>query len=293
MQLLESAAPWPDTFPSPFADKPPARNGEAHVRITYVGHASFLLQARGLNILVDPVWSDRASPVSFAGPKRVNPPGIAFDDLPPIDWVLVTHNHYDHLDLQTARRLWHRHRPRFVAPLGNDAILREASADIAVWTGDWDETHALSGDVRVHLEPTHHWSARGVRDRRHALWASYVVEAPGAKIYCVGDSGFGDGRTFRRVAGRHPDLALALLPIGAYEPRWFMAGQHMNPEEAVAAFELSGARTALGHHWGTFKLTHEPIDRPPADLAEALFARGVAPDRFRPLRPGEVTTVVG
>jgi L-ascorbate metabolism protein UlaG (beta-lactamase superfamily) len=288
-QLTESSASWPERLASPFPpDRPPAAVEGDRVRIAYVGHASFLVQTRGLNILIDPVWAKRASPFAFVGPKRVNPPGIAFDDLPRIHCVLVTHNHYDHMDVGTIGRLWQSFAPRIVTPLGNDAILRAAIPDLSVETMDWEATVDLGGGVAVHAEPSQHWSARGAFDRSHALWASFVLQAGARKIYCVGDTGFGDGSIFGRVRRRHPGLAVALLPIGAYEPRWFMGGSHMNPDDAVQALELCGAAEALGHHWGTFRLTNEAIDRPALDLAAALAARGVPPERFAALRPGEV-----
>jgi L-ascorbate metabolism protein UlaG (beta-lactamase superfamily) len=286
-----SWTPWPSHFPSPYVDRPPARVDGAKVRMAYVGHASFLVQTAGINILLDPVWSDVAGPFRLIGPSRKQAPGIAFDDLPRIDWVLVTHNHYDHLDLATLERLWRRDSVRVVTPLGNDAIMREAIPNAEITIGDWGSRVSLAPGVVVHLEPSQHWSARGTRDRRHALWASFVIETPAGKIYAVGDSGFGDGRTFVRVAERHPGLRLALLPIGAYEPRWFMAGQHMNPSEAVRAMQLSGAEAALGHHWGTFRLTAEAIDEPPRKLAEALQEARIAPERFKALRPGQVAEI--
>jgi L-ascorbate metabolism protein UlaG (beta-lactamase superfamily) len=285
-QLGGGREDWPETYPSPFRDKPPQR--VEGLRVGLVGHASFLIQVAGLNILVDPHWSERASPVSFAGPKRVNPPGIAFYDLPPIDAVLVTHNHYDHLDTPTIARLWHRHRPRIIAPLGNDAIIRADDEAVAVEPGDWGASFALSDRVTVHLEPAYHWSARGITDRRMALWGAYVLTTPTGAIYHVGDTGFGDGKIFRAVRERFGSVRLALVPIGAYEPRWFMRSQHINPGEAVRVVGEVGAAQALGHHWGTFRLTNEGIERPIKALAEALVAGNVRPDRFRALRPGEV-----
>jgi len=291
-QFGERGEAWPKSFPSPFpADRPPTRFDGAGFRIVHVGHATFLIQTRGRNVLIDPVWAERASPISFVGPKRVNPPGIAFDDLPPIDTVLVTHNHYYHMEVETIGRLWQRFRPRFVTPLGNDAILQKSVPGLTATAVDWGDVVNLASDLELHTEPTLHWSARGTGDRMHALWASFVLRSGAQKVYCVGDSGFGDGQTFAGVGRRHPGLALALLPIGAYEPRWFMRNNHMNPEESVEALRLSGAARAFGHHWGTFRLTNEGVDRPRLDLAAALVKREIPAERFPSLRPGEVRVV--
>ena len=276
---------WPDAYPSPFTDKPPAR--VEGLRIVMVGHASLLVQAAGLNILVDPIWSERASPFASFGPRRVNRPGIAFRDLPKIDAVLVTHNHYDHLDRATVSRLWQAHRPRIVTPLGNDAIIHEFDDTIRVETYDWGAAVPLSDAVNVHLEPAYHWSARGVTDRRMALWCAYVLTTPAGAVYHIGDTGYGDGAPFRAVRERYGAPRVAILPIGAYEPRWFMQPQHMNPEEAVRVFRDCGARQALGHHWGTFQLTDESVERPLEALAAALAEHEIPPERFRALRPGE------
>jgi len=291
-QLGDRGEAWPRSFPSPFpTDRPPARFDGEGLRVAYVGHATFLMQARGKNVLIDPVWADRASPVSFAGPKRVNPPGIALDHLPAIDAVLVTHNHYDHMDVDAIGWLWQRFRPRIITPLGNDAILKKSVPGLAATAVDWGDVMDLGSDLAVHVEPTLHWSARGAGDRMHALWASFVVRAGAQKVYCVGDSGFGDGSTFAGVGKRHPGIALALLPIGAYEPRWFMRNNHMNPEEAVEALRLSGATGAFGHHWGTFRLTNEAVEQPRQDLAAALASRDIPAARFPALCPGEVRMV--
>lgn len=294
--VLSRAEAWPTALasPHPVQSTPmvPAQTGN---RLIFIGHASFYLELAGINVLIDPVFSDRVSPVSFAGPQRANPPGIAFEALPKIDVVLITHNHYDHLDTVTLGRLWQRDRPRIITPLGNDAIIRAAIPGLAAEVGDWGQSFALEGPrgrYRAHLVPTQHWSARGLRDRMHALWASFVLtpegDTSGPRLYAIGDTGFGDGRTFRHVAETFPSLDLALLPIGAYEPRWFMQDQHMNPSDAVEAFTLCGTKRALGHHWGTFKLTNEGHERPLQHLAEALSAKGIAPERFLPLRPGQV-----
>jgi L-ascorbate metabolism protein UlaG (beta-lactamase superfamily) len=284
-QLGGGRKDWPSQYPSPYQDKPPARVQD--LRVTLIGHASFLIQTSGLNILIDPVFSERASPFSFTGPRRVNPPGVAFEDLPRIDAVLITHNHYDHLDLGAIGRIWKRDRPRVVAPLGNDAIIRQSASDIPVETHDWDGSADLGHGVTAHLQPANHWSARGLNDRRMALWCAYLLTAPGGAIYHVGDTGFGDGRIFRDLRRRFGAPRLAHLPIGAYEPRWFMEPQHMNPADAVRALEILGAQQALGHHWGTFRLTNEGIEEPLQDLAAALASAVIPPERFRALRPGE------
>jgi L-ascorbate metabolism protein UlaG (beta-lactamase superfamily) len=287
-QMSGERARWPDRDPSPFRDRPPRRVEGRDLRVSYIGHASFLLQTGGVYLLFDPVWSERASPVGFAGPRRVNDPGVDFADLPPLDLVLVTHNHYDHLDLATLEALHGAHRPRFVVPLGNDAILRRRIPGAEIQALDWGEAAEPAPGLRIHLVPSVHWSARSWNDRRHALWGSFVLETPGGPLYLVGDTGFGDGETFREVGRRFPGIRLALLPIGAYEPRWFMQGQHVNPAEALKALEFCGARQALAHHWGTFQLTDEAIGQPVADLEAALAGAGEAPDRFLVLRPGQV-----
>ncbi|HUD86654.1 MAG TPA: MBL fold metallo-hydrolase [Xanthobacteraceae bacterium] len=283
-----SKAKWPAWAPSPFADRPPARVQGAVWRISYVGHASFLIQTAGLNMLLDPVWSKRASPFRFIGPKRVNDPGVAFADLPPIDVVLVSHGHYDHLDVATLSRLAAAHRPRIITPLGNDAIMRNHDPTIAAEAHDWHDRVDVGAGAAVTLVPTRHWSARNLSDRNMSLWASFVIEAPAGRIYFVADSGYGEGRHFRDARDRYGPFKLAILPIGAYEPRWFMRDQHMNPAESVQAFIDCGAERALGHHYGTFQLTDEAIDAPVVALGEALEVAGLPAERFRTLRPGEV-----
>ena len=286
-QLTKRAAPWPQIYPSPFQDTPPARVGRRDLRVSFVGHATFLIQIAGHNILTDPIWSERASPVPFAGPQRYNQPGIPFDQLPRIDTVLISHNHYDHLDLPTLARLWQRDQPRIVAPLGNDTIIRAYNPSITVTALDWGNRLALAPGLQVIAEPAHHWSARATNDRNHALWASFVLRGGGRSVYFAGDTGFGGGRHFHAIAARHPRLDLALLPIGAYEPRWFMAPHHMNPDDAVRAFRILKARSALGYHWGTFRLTDEGVDQPPQDLAKALREGGIPAQRFLAMRPGQ------
>ena len=226
-----SKAEWPAWAPSPYADQPPARVAGTEWRISFVGHATVLLQTAGVNILTDPLWSERASPFTFIGPKRVNDPGVAFDALPPIDAVLVSHCHYDHLDVATLSQLAAAHKCRVVTPLGNDTIMRDHDPSIRVEAHDWGDRVELGPGVAVTLAPMRHWAARHLLDRNKALWAAFVIETPAGRIYHVANSGYGDGSHFRSARERHGPFRLAVLPIGAYEPRWFMSEQHMNPEE--------------------------------------------------------------
>ncbi|WP_027037443.1 MBL fold metallo-hydrolase [Mesorhizobium ciceri] len=291
-QLNGQRSKWPASDASPFPQaKPTARVEGAALEVTMVGHSTLLVQTAGLNILTDPVWSLRASPLSFAGPKRINAPGIAFADLPPIDFVLVSHNHYDHLDLATLKRLKAGHNPLVLTPLGNDTLIGHAVPGMRLSAHDWGDRVEIGNGVAVHVEPVHHWSARGARDRRMALWAGFVVETPDSKLYFAGDTGFHNGINYRLMADKHGGFRFAILPIGAYEPRWFMAPQHQNPEEAVQGMRLCNAAHAAGCHWGTFQLTDEPIDEPARKLTEALDDQGIPRQRFRALRPGEVWDV--
>ncbi|MGE0501057.1 MAG: MBL fold metallo-hydrolase [Rhizobiaceae bacterium] len=290
-KVLGRRVAWPKRWPSPFPAALPARRVDGdRLRVTMVGHSTLLVQTSGLNLLTDPVWSERASPFAFAGPRRVNPPGIAFEDLPPIDVVLLSHNHYDHMDLGTMARLKRTHDPLVVTPHGNDAILRRAAPDMRMAVGDWGDSFDIPGGS-VRLDPAHHWSARGGRDRRMALWCAFALETEAGRVYYAGDTGFDGGRHYRNSAGRGGPFRLAILPIGAYEPRWFMEPHHQNPAEAVEGMRLLGAAYAAGCHWGTFRLTDEGVDDPRSMLEGALRTAGIASDRFRPMLPGEVWDV--
>ena len=277
---------WPDHFPG-VRDTPPQRVQGAALRVSFVGHATVLIQTQGANILIDPVWAERASPLAGFGPKRVNAPGIALDDLPPLDAVLVTHAHYDHLDVATLSHLARARPCRVITPLGNDAIMRARDASIRAEAYDWGARVEIAPGISVHIEPSLHWSARNLRDRRMALWCAFVIDAPTGKIFHAGDTGYGGGALFRELFLKYHGFRLANLPIGAYEPRWFMKNQHVDPEEAVRIFEDLGAAYALAMHWGTFRLTDEAIDEPVKRLAVALERAGIAPERFQVKRPGE------
>jgi L-ascorbate metabolism protein UlaG (beta-lactamase superfamily) len=254
-----------------------------------------LLQTQGLNILLDPVWEERASPVTWAGPRRITPPGIQWEDLPPIDAVLVSHNHYEHLCVRTLARLVARDNPTILVPLNNAGLILADAPTARVIEKDWGQSLALSPTVTVTLEPMQHWGARTPFDRRKALWAAMALQTPGGTIYWAGDSGYGLGDKagvwFAEAGQKYPNLRLALLPIGAYEPRWFMRYAHMNPGEAVSAFQKLGAAYGIGHHFGVFQLTDEPWQQPVDDLALALQAAKISATTFRPLWPGEVWDV--
>ncbi len=289
-QMGGGKAKWPAEYPSPFdKSKPDERVERDVIKITMIGHASLLIQVAGLNFITDPVFVERASPVQFAGPKRVNPPGIRFEDLPPIDYVLLSHNHYDHLDLETLDRLVKEHNAEIICPLGNDAIVAKKNDKAQFITGDWGDVIELKNDTRVHFEPAHHWSARWIKDRRMALWAAFVLEAPQGKIYHVGDTGFHDGINYKALFEKHGEMRVSILPIGAYEPRWFMKGQHQNPDEAVQGHLLCKSQTTIAHHWGTFQLTNEAIEAPLEALAEAKQKHGVIDEAFVVARSGETT----
>ncbi|MDR6126795.1 L-ascorbate metabolism protein UlaG (beta-lactamase superfamily) [Sphingomonas sp. SORGH_AS802] len=284
-KLAGGAAKWRASVPVT-----PARPAERvdGLCVTMVGHASLLIQAAGVNILTDPVWSERASPFRRVGPKRVTAPGIAFADLPPIDVVLLSHAHYDHLDLDTLRHLYTAHDPLMAMPLGNDAIVRAAVPAARCVTGDWWDRLDLGNGVASTLTPANHWSNRWPSDTRMTLWSGHYLDTPAGAIWFAGDTGYGDGRIFGEVRERLGAPDLALIPIGAYAPRWFMAAQHVDPAEAVRIFMDVGAGRALGIHWGTFQLTDEAREAPGEELTAALAAAHLAPDRFVAAEAGGV-----
>jgi len=244
--------------------KPPSCVQGNELRVTLINHSTLLLQQSGINILTDPIWSARASPLTSIGPRRRRAAGVRWEDLPRIDVVLLSHNHYDHMDLFTLRRLTDRGQCQFIVPAGVARVLKSRSIG-PVNELDWGESLSLARST-IHAVPALHFSARALFDRNRTLWCGYMIEAAGRVVYFAGDSGF--GAHFARIRERFGPPRLALLPIGAYEPRWFMSPVHMAPDEAVRAHQILGAETSIAIHHGTFQLADEGIDTPKQSLME-------------------------
>lgn len=307
---------WPETVPVT-QTKPPARVEGERMLVTWIGHATVLVQTAGLNILTDPIWSDTAGPFGF-GPRRVTAPGVRFEDLPKIDLVLVSHNHYDHMDLATLKRLWERDRPVIVTSLGNDALIKSVGIPdrnrvphclncrgVEAW--DWGggastfygpdfeqaerEGRFPSGGM-VYVTRNHHWGSRWFTDRNRALWSSFVVKLPGGNLFFAGDTGLGDGKWTAEAAALGP-IRLALIPIGAFrfQPGQMGTGSHIGPIDAVKVFEGLQASRAAPIHWGTFRLSYEAYDTPPKMLTEAMRCAGHDPRLFAPVRIGQTVDV--
>jgi L-ascorbate metabolism protein UlaG (beta-lactamase superfamily) len=268
---------------------PPARVEGERMVVTWVGHASVLIQTQGLNILTDPVWAEKTGPLG-TGPRRVAEPGIAFDALPRIDLVLVSHNHYDHLDKATLKRLWQRDRPRIVTSLGNDSVIGQTGAQATAL--DWGQRVAIKPGVSVTVTRNHHWGSRWFTDRNRALWSSFVVTLPGGNVFFAGDTGMGDGQWPGEAAALGP-IRLALIPIGAFRfvDGQMESGSHIGPVDAVEVYRRLGAAHAIAIHWGTFRLSFEGYDTPPKLLAAAMRCTGQT--GFEPVAIGRPTEVAG
>ncbi|MBW6523048.1 MBL fold metallo-hydrolase [Sphingomonas sp. RHCKR47] len=293
----DDRAPWPDRVAVP-ASRPAARVMGERMVATWIGHATVLVQTQGINILTDPVYADRSGPFGF-GPKRVAAPGVAFDDLPRIDLVLVSHNHYDHLDQTALQRLWQRDHPVIVTSLGNDSVIAQTGAKATAL--DWGGRVTVRPGIEVAVTRNHHWGSRWFTDRNRALWSSFVVRfLSGGNLFFAGDTGFGDGRWPAEAAALGP-IRLALIPVGAFRfARGQMSsGSHIGPAEAALVYQRLGATRGLPIHWGTFRLSYEAYDTPPRLLAAAMKCTGGAgfagvpigrPQEIAPARaPGQAT----
>jgi L-ascorbate metabolism protein UlaG (beta-lactamase superfamily) len=276
--------PWPAFVPNTAEPNLPEAVGPGEAHVTCVSHATNLVQMQGLAFLTDPVFSERASPFAWAGPKRARAPGVALEDLPKLDAVLISHNHYDHFDAASVKALWAAHQPLFVVPLGDGKLLRRLGVERIVEL-DWWQSAEIPGGSRVWLTPARHWSGRWLHDRSRSLWGGFVVQAGGVQLYFAGDTGY--DTHFEQTRDRFGPMDVSVLPIGAYAPRWFMRGAHMNPDDAVRAHLDLGSAMSVATHFGTFQLTDEGIDEPVLDLAKALAERGVDPSLFVPPEHGQ------
>ncbi len=268
--------PWTEKMELKYGEKPVERNVEG-IRITFVNHSTFLIQVDSVNILTDPVWSERTSPISFIGPKRMRPPGIRFEDLPSIDVVILSHNHYDHLDVATLKKLIKSHDPEIITPLGVGAFVNQLGS-IRTRDMDWWEQAGLSSGLPIVAVPAQHFSGRGTFDRDATLWCGYVIKSKSGNIYFAGDSGYGE--FFKSIGEKFGEMAVSLIPIGAYLPKWFMSPIHISPEEAVQVHMDVNSKISLGMHFGTFPLADDGEEEPETDLLKAINGAGLAKGEF-------------
>lgn len=280
--LKRKQGPWvEDTLSQP--GPKPADVVTEGAKITFVNHSTFLIQTRGANILTDPIWSERTSPFSWAGPKRIRRPGLRFEDLPRIDLVLISHNHYDHLDIQTLRGLKERDNPQVVSPLGVSALLKENGIH-SVSELDWWQSLVVKG-VEVAAVPAQHFSGRGLFDRDATLWCGYTLKLDSGFLYFAGDTGYND-QTFKEIGARFAPIEVALVPIGAYKPEWFMSPIHCSPAEALQIHDDLQSKVSIGIHFGTFPLADDGQHEPVEELQRAIREKGMSADVFRVLKEG-------
>lgn len=282
-KFATTAKEWPTNIP--LSHQPllisPYKNND--VNLTFINHSTFLIQLKEMNILTDPVYSKRVSPVSWLGPKRVHEPGVALDDLPPIHMVIISHNHFDHLDINTLKKLEEKFKPHFLVPLGDEVLLKKEGLK-KVSSLDWYQSFTLN-EIEFIFTPTQHWSRRGLFDTNKSLWGGYIIRNQKKKIYFGGDAGY--SKYFKEIYKLYGPMDISLLPIGAYAPRWFMQDMHMDPEEAIWAHQDLESKKSIGIHFGTFQLTNEAREEPTQKLQIHLKNQKISPDDFMVLEPGQ------
>ena len=287
-QITGSPKEWPQSVENKIKPNFPQKIEDNEAHVTFVNHSTAVIQTTGLTILTDPIFSERASPLSFAGPKRVRKSGVSIDELPKIDFVIISHNHYDHLDVDSLVTLKNKFDPTFIVPLANAALLEDYGITKIVEL-DWWQTHTVNENNKIYLVPVQHWSARTPFDAFKALWGAYVIEAGKKKIYFAGDTGYNNHfvDTFKKFGA----MDVSLIPIGAYEPRWFMKIQHINPEEAVFAHMDLKSKKSIGIHFETFQLTDEGFLDPRQDLKKSLESLKINPESFIAPEHGETLRI--
>lgn len=275
--LNRKGVPWPKWIETPVGETPPERVYGADLSLSFVNHSTVLIQTGGLNILTDPVWSGRVGPFPWLGAQRVRNPGLGIDQIPKLDVILVSHDHYDHLDMPTIKIFLERDAPQLLTGLGVNRSLDIEGIHCAAAL-DWWESLDLGRGIKATFTPSRHFSGRGLYDQDSTLWGSFVLSTPAGPIYFGGDTGYGPH--FREIREQFGPMAVSLLPIGCYQPRWFMKTFHMSPEDAVEAHVDLESAWSVGIHLGTFRLGDEGYDQPAIDLAKALERKGLAPDSF-------------
>ena len=278
-------ADWPKWVENEAEPKLPSTLSDHEMALTFINHSSFLIQFNGINILTDPIYSERTSPVSWAGPKRVRAPGLPFNRLPKIDIVTISHNHYDHLDIETLLKLNKKFKPKFIVPMGDKKLLNDIGIKNVEELDWWTSTNYLGDKLKITFTPAQHFSGRGIFDRMRSLWGGYVFRFNGYQVFFAGDTGYASH--FKEIKYRFEHIDFALIPIGAYKPRWFMKPMHVNPNEAVKAHIDLGSKKSIGMHFGTFQLSDEAIYKPVEDLQRAKTEYGIKPNDFNIMSVGE------
>lgn len=278
-QLTTKRTTWPKKILLANSDVPTNKINEKNkIRVSVVGHVNFLIQTNGLNILTDPVWSKRASPFSLIGPKRVIDPDIELKNLPKIDIIIISHNHYDHMDIPTIRTIWRRDQPKIITPLANDKILKKYIKNIEVTTLNWHQQTIINQDTTINLEPSQHWSARGLFDLNQALWGNFIITTPAGAICFIGDSGYNE-ELYKNIGEKY-NIFLSMIPIGAFEPRWFMKDVHMNPEEAAMVHQHLKSKYSIAGHFQTFPLASDNYLQAAEELDIALQKHKISKQQF-------------